>query len=226
MRFQKAKATVQSLLALGALVVTLPASAGAILSPTSVVSNTAGDFGAGFTIVNTINGSGLPAFTSGVTDFGTYLGGNPLHSFNPGTEWFSPNNGVRTSTIVYDLGASYTITRMALWNEDAGGLTDVSVAACSDAACTTAAPLLGATALTDNPNSQNYPADVLDITDATTRYVRLIVNGPQDASAWDGLAMGEVAFDTAAAAVPEPGSLALFGLGFVIAGVARSRLRR
>ncbi|HET9043529.1 MAG TPA: PEP-CTERM sorting domain-containing protein [Burkholderiales bacterium] len=217
------KAMIRALLYSSAFAIVFPASAAVILSPQAVVSNSAGDFGAGFTIANTIDGSGLPAFTSGVTDFDDYLASNPLHSFNPGTEWFSPENGVRTSTIIYDLGGSYLITKMALWNEDAGGLTDVTVSGCSDSVCSSATTLLSLTALTDNADTANYPADVLDISDFTTSYVRLVVNGPQNAARWNGLAMGEVAF-AFAAAVPEPGTLALLGLG--LAGLAVGRRRK
>ena len=72
------------------------AAAGAILSPTSGVINS-GDPGFG-SLDDTFNHNGLlTPFVSSVTDFDTYLAGNPIHLFPfIGNEWFS-NNGIYES---------------------------------------------------------------------------------------------------------------------------------
>ena len=95
-------------LTLLALVV-LPLSAGSIIHPTSIVSNTAGEFAPG-DANHMIDESGLSStYVSGVTDFATYMATNPSHTFAySGFEWFSPA-GVHSGTIIYNLGASFTI---------------------------------------------------------------------------------------------------------------------
>ena len=97
-----------------------------ILSPTSVLQNTAGEM-VGYPIVRTIDQSGLQAnFVSGVTDFDVYFG-NPLHRMEADIgEWWAPV-GPSTGTIDYDLGADYDLTRIALWNEDAYGFASFEV---------------------------------------------------------------------------------------------------
>jgi hypothetical protein len=196
------------------------ASAGVILSPTSVVLNTAGNFSSADPIENTINQAGMDTpFTSGVTDFDTYMAGNPLHNYGYTTEWFSPT-GVYSGTIIYDLGADYSLSQMALWNEDASGLATVSMYTCPDSACSTST-FIGTFDPTPNTYGVDYPAQVVPFV-GTTEYVELFVTGPGPNDGWDGLAMGEVAFDTSS--VPEPSTFLLLGGG--LAAVIWRRARR
>jgi hypothetical protein len=55
---------------------------------------------------------------------------------------------------------------------------------------------------------------VLSLTTRSTRYIELVVTGPQAGFQFDGTAMGEIAFDSVTSAVPEPGSLGLVSAGF------------
>ena len=71
-------------------------------------------------------------FTSGVTDFDTYIGTSPCHVINFNTEWFAPD-GTFTQNIDYDLGALYSVFRMAFWNEESWGTSSVSVFSATDA---------------------------------------------------------------------------------------------
>ena len=212
---------------------TVSYSATVIRSPTAVIQNTAGDFGPLNIIEKTIDQSGLIAgFTSGGSDFDTYINSNPTHRVDFDTEWNAPK-GVLTSTIDYDLGAEYSITRLALWNEDkGGGIVSMTVHTSIDASFLTSENV-GSFAPLDNAPDQNYPAEVFTLASTSARYVRLDVTGdPVGVGDFD-LTMGEIAFETSAPTsppptgdIPEPTSFlvfAAFGIGLF---VARRRARQ
>ena len=117
------KRTIGCALILGAVVLggAAPAEAAPILSAVSATIQ-AGGPGDGF-IKNTHDQAGLiGTYTSGVTDFDTFLGTNPLHtSTYYGFEWFSTLNQT-TAQVTYDLGSAHYIDRLALWNEESSGI--------------------------------------------------------------------------------------------------------
>src|SRR6185436_12877547 len=98
-----------------ALLLSSTLMAGPIISPVSAVVNSGGT-DPSTSIVNTLNRNGLSVgFTSGVTDFDTYLAGNPTHTFGfTNAEWFS-SSGTTTASVTYDLGSILLIDRLALW---------------------------------------------------------------------------------------------------------------
>jgi uncharacterized repeat protein (TIGR01451 family) len=92
------------------------ANAGVVLQPAGATT-TAGEYGDQWVAVNAINQSGLSAgYTSGLTDFDTYIGSAPTHSVQSGNTWFSAI-GVTTGFFDLDLGGTHTIQSLALWNE-------------------------------------------------------------------------------------------------------------
>ena len=191
------------------------AHAGAIFSATSAVIN-AGGPGDG-NIADTFNQNGLlTGYTAGVTDFDTYIAGNPSHSLIfAGNEWFS-NLGSTSASVTYNFGSSRTFDALALWNEDFAGIGALALSTSSDGV--TFAPLV-AVLPPDNANDVDYGADVFAFGPVTAQYIRFdMTNCPQQPAGFDSCAIGEVAFREATAnGVPEPGilmltSLALFGL--------------
>ena len=75
----------------------------------------------------------------------------------------------------------------------------------------------------NNLSVDPHVGTIFDLTDTTARYVRLQVTSNYGSQT---TTIGEVAFDvsSATAPVPEPSTLAIFGLG--IAGMAGCRRRR
>ena len=130
-KFFGKKQAAAALAVVSALFATAPASAGAILGAVSATINTGGPgFGS---IDDTFNQAGLiTAYTSGVTDYDTYLAGNPQHNFLfSGNEWFS-NNPSSSASVTYDLGAVKTVDAFALWSEDIAGIGLFDLLASSD----------------------------------------------------------------------------------------------
>jgi len=201
-----------------------PASADVILGAVAGTINAGGPgFGA---LSDTFDQSGLlTTYVSGVTDFDTYLSADPTHSFAfdlfiPG-EWFT-EAGVTDASVTYDLGGVHTINRVALWNEDASGIGLLSLYGSLDGS--SFSPLSLDLSPTDNPAFADYGADVFGFGDTALRFIRFDMSEcPQQPALFEGCAIGEVAF-AEVAAVPEPASATLLGLG--LAAVAAMRRRR
>lgn len=192
-----------------------------IVSPVSATasSTTPGGYGIG----NTINQSGLSAgFISSVTDFDTYIAGNPTHTINPFAEWFGAF-GTNSGVVNYDLGASYPINAFALWNEESSGIGLFDLLASTDG--TTYSTILSAISPPDNPLAA-YGASVFSFSTANARYLRLNLSGcPQpNPGTYQSCAIGEVAFRSPQGVPPVPGPLPILGaaIGF---GYAR-KIRR
>jgi hypothetical protein len=191
------------------------ASGRAILEPASA-SSTQTQFGAPD---NARNQSGLSiGYTSLVTDFDSYLASNPLHnSQDQANRWTSTS---LPASIDFDLGGTFTIDRIAFWNQGTG------------IGSTRAFTLLGA----DNPQFNNaitlgnfnpvavgdvtmVAAQVFDFAATSAHYVRFTAT---QSNGFDGATVGEVAFDLP---VPEPAACSLLILS-AGAGLLARRGRR
>ncbi len=169
--------------------------AGVIISPVGATIDAGGPgFGS---IADTYDHNGLEeGFTSGVTDFDTYIASNPMHSFIfSGNEWFS-NEGTTGAIVTYDLGSVKTIDRLALWNEESSGIGALDLYSSADGV--TFAPLSLGLHPPDNPLA-DYPATVFSFDPTSTRYVRFVISdSPQpNPGSFPAAAIGEVAFRAA-----------------------------
>lgn len=122
-----------------------------------------------------IDQSGLGAgFESGVDRFDDVIGGL-THAPNGADEWFTAE-GVTTATVTYDLGATYDVDRIALWNEDSAGIAGAELSVSTDGV--SFAPV--GTIAPENNQIGSYGAEVFDL-GFTGRFLRLdITDAPQE----------------------------------------------
>jgi len=198
------------------------ANAGPIIAPTSGIINSSGP-GSG-SLSNTYNQAGLlSGYTNGVTDFDTYLATNPMHSYIfAGNEWFS-NSGTNSASVTYNLGGTFTIDALALWNDEASGIGILDLYTSLDGISFTS--LVSGLIPTDNPQNTNYGADVFGFSAINTQYIRFDMSRcPQANNIYTACAIGEVAFRSSS--IPEPATLALFGIGLLGLGYRNRKLKR
>lgn len=206
-----------------ALCAPILASAAVVLAPVSATVDFGGEAGEAYGIANVFDQSGLSdGYESGVTDFDAFVSYEPVHSASSAyREWFG-EIGQTTARIVFDLGAVYRLTSLALWNEEAGGAGRIVFSSLTQA--------FADVSPTDNPGGARfYGADRFDFAPVTTRYIVMEMSGcPQGEGAYAGCSLGEIAFGgeaEASAAVPEPASWAMMILGFGGVGAIVRRRR-
>lgn len=202
----------------------LTAHAGAILSATSVTASNSFPDAVFGNPNNLINQGGLATgYVSGVTDFDTYIAGDPRHTvISEGAEWFT-NSGVPSASLTFDLGSLMYIDGLATWVDEFWGAGFIGVSASTDGIGYVG---LGIFAPTDwATNVTSYGADVFSFGSTAARYVQLsLSNCPQPNSvAGGGCGLGEVAFRAGAAPVPEPGTLGLLGAAIMLVGLMKRR---
>ena len=210
-------------LALALLTAASTAQGQAIVSATGAVINSGGP-GDG-NIADTYNQNGLAStYTSGVTDFATYIGTNPMHTSTfAGFEWFS-TFGTNSASVTYNLGSLMQINALALWNEESSGIGYLNLFSSVNGTNFTALSL-GLTPF-DNPVA-DYGPEVFSFASTGMQYLRLDMDRcPQaDPGQYTACAIGEVAFRTAGTTVPEPSTYVLMAAGLAGLGVVARRRR-
>jgi hypothetical protein len=196
-----------------ALTLTGSAAAGVLLSPVAVTETDLGTNDPATPLVSMINQAGLDKpFASGVTDFDAYFttGAPAFAQAGPGEWWSSVDFSLPVEGhLDFDLGAVYTIDRLAIWNRT---LRDIDVLVSE----TLGGPmqLAGSFTLDNQANFFfSYLAETVDLNAAhQARYVRIEVDSAYPFDTFDTFAyaiVGEVAVDVEPSVAGLPGDFDL-----------------
>ncbi len=184
-----------------------------VLSPVAVIGTDLGTFSPTAPLESMINQSGIDApFVSGTTDFDTYFA-------TPGQPFGSPGDGGTNNWqsdfsfdlplmgyVDFDLGASYSLDKMAVWNRS---ISNVTVRISDDTNSLATEQIAGSFKLSDHLNyPYSYEVDVVPFgASYVGRYVRLQINSTYQYSPSDSFAyaiIGEVVFSALPATTEPP----------------------
>ena len=182
----------------------------------STATTNMGTYTSGSPLSNLTNQSGLSAtYTSGTTDFDSYVSSTTSNSIQGSSNWLSALN-VKTGFVTFDLGASYDVNALALWTLQSGNTNAVrnfSLYADTDANTSSLGTLLGnfsAVNAAGTPSATQ--SQVFNFATTNTRYIQMNITS----NAGGALAgMSEVAFQE----VPwETDALPVIGSALFFAG--------
>jgi hypothetical protein len=160
---------------------------------------------------NVINQSGLSVgYTSLVTDFDAYIGANPTHDSIAGDSdiWLSAA-GVPTGNFDFDLGGTFTVQALALWNlggNDPSNVVQFTLLAADDPSFSSPQTLGVFTASAAGGNTA-VPPQLFPFAPTEAAFVRMQITDNNGSIA---TGFGEAVFEAHQTPVPEPSALTVF----------------
>jgi len=182
-----------------------------ILQPESALTNA----DSLFPVENIINQSGLSAtYNSLVDDFDSYISSDPTSHHGRGDNVWGTTEGIRSADIIFSLGDTYKVNKVALWNltDDPSAIKDFTIFTDDDPGFSSPIKVGDYTALESSGIDDNTLAQVFDIGGVSTSYIMLSINNTWSPASYS-LAFSEIAFSVTP--VPVPPSLLLFLSGFI-----------
>ncbi len=199
-----------------------PTSAGVVvLSPEAILGDHA-SYSNSFPVEDMIDGDGLSvSFTSGVTDFATFMAGSPATQNSVG--WFSPDDTAKPYSLDFDLGAIYDVSQLVVWLYNASGSTTTSSANSFEFSLSSQPDFINATDLGSFNIAANTAAANLFTLDenATGRYLRMEILGTFAGTDPGIIGIAEFAVG-ATSAIPEPTTAGVW-LGALAFGLVATR---
>ena len=193
------------------------AFAGVIISPESATA-TSVEMPDISVIENAIDQSGLSTgFTSGVTDFDTYIDSNPTHNHSNANSYWGAT--FDTPTMTFDLGNEFTIDALALWNHGLLGIRNANIYGSTDG-------IDFILIATITPSNQGNVAQIFSFAATALRYIQFDIM--RCGSQFDTCRVGEVAFrvaDVSEAPIPAALPLLLSGLAGLGFAARRRKIR-
>jgi len=163
---------------------------------------------AGGSTDNIINQSGLSVgYTSGVTDFDSYVSTHPT---NDATNAWAGLTGPVLGDIVFDLGSVFNVDSFALWTQSNTNAIDAFSILVNGSLAGSFNAVIG--------TGPNVAAQIFDLTMFAGQFVTLQVHSIHGGA---NVNIGEVAFE--AASVPEPTIIMLLGIGLAGLGFSRKK---
>lgn len=192
-----------------------------VIQATSVTTDMPGLGNAAGDPNNVRDQSGLSAgYTSGVTDFDTYMGSGILHDAQTANV-FGSAGGTTTGTLNFDLGAQQNVSAFAFWNfgsDSPANVVEFSLEISDDDTFASSTNLGTFSANTNLGPGTALPGEVFNFAETSGRYVRMNILSNNGGG---NTIFGEVAFK-GNLAIPEPSSACVL----VVAGVFLLRRRR
>lgn len=204
-------------------------NAGVMISAVGVTASDERVFGSTTWFANSlIDQSELSTpFISGLTNFEAYVASSPTHRFvqiGSTISGWGTNNFVTSATLDFDMGGATLLDALVLWNRGVQTnqqIGDFDLIASNDASFTNTT-LLGSFSASGNGTDLATGAQVFTFQEISASYIRMNITSPLPRGII--LSAGEIAFGSGTTSVvPEPSSLAIFGVGACVVGATRRR---